>query len=60
MSIISYFKAAQEELKEVRFPSVNKTILYTVIVIVVSLITAAVLGGLDIGLKEGVARLLAR
>jgi preprotein translocase SecE subunit len=57
-SFIAYLKATKEELKEVRFPTIPTTISYTIIVIVVSIAIAVLLGAVDLGLKEGVAKLI--
>ncbi|MBP9782720.1 MAG: preprotein translocase subunit SecE [Candidatus Pacebacteria bacterium] len=57
-SFIAYLKATKEELKEVRFPTIPTTISYTIIVIVVSVAIAVLLGAVDLGLKEAVAKLI--
>ena len=59
--IINYIKASIEELKKVTWPTKKETYLYTVLVIVISLVVAAYLGGLDyiftLGLKDFLFRL---
>jgi preprotein translocase SecE subunit len=58
MSISSYLKETKEELKEVKFPSMQQTITFTVLVVVLSLVVAFVLGGADFGLKTLLSKLL--
>jgi preprotein translocase subunit SecE len=60
MDILKYLKETKAELKEVTFPSTSQTITYTVLVVVISLFVAIMLGGIDLGLKEGLTRLLSR
>ena len=60
MNIFNYFKETKAEIKEVTFPSLAQTIIYTVTVIVLSVLVAAFLGAVDLGLKEGLIKLLAR
>lgn len=60
MNILKYLKETQAELKEVTFPGVSQTITYTILVVVISIIVALVLGGVDLGFKTGLAKLLAR
>jgi preprotein translocase subunit SecE len=59
--ITNYIKASIEELKKVTWPTKKETYLYTVLVIVISLVVAAYLGGLDyiftLGLKDFLFRL---
>lgn len=57
-SIITYLKETQTELKEVKFPSVQQTITFTFLVIGISLLVAITLGGVDLGLREGLTKLL--
>ena len=52
MKIFDYLKETKEELKYVSFPTNRQTLLYTILVIVISVITALVLGGTDIGLGK--------
>ncbi len=49
--VINYIREAKDELKKVIWPSRKETIKYTVLVIGVSLATAAFLGALDFGLN---------
>ena len=60
MNIFTYLKETQKELKEVVFPGVSQTITYTVFVVVISIIVALLLGGVDLGLKNLLSTLLAR
>jgi preprotein translocase SecE subunit len=60
MNLFTYLKETKAELKEVTFPSIAQTITYTIAVIVLSAIIAILLGGVDLGLKEGLIKLLAR
>ncbi|MDD2257648.1 preprotein translocase subunit SecE [Candidatus Falkowbacteria bacterium] len=59
--ITNYIKASIEELKKVTWPTKKETYLYTVLVIVISLVVAAYLGGLDylftLGLRDFLFRL---
>lgn len=59
MDILKYLKETKAELKEVNFPSTSQTIVYTVIVVVISIFIAVTLGLADFGLREGLTRLLA-
>jgi len=45
--LITYFKETQAELKHVTWPTRKQAILYTVVVIVISLATSAYLGFFD-------------
>jgi len=47
MRFVQYLKDTQSELKHVSWPTRSQAIWFTVIVVVVSLIIAAYLGGLD-------------
>lgn len=60
MNIFTYLKETKAELKEVTFPSVSQTINYTILVVVISIIVALVLGGVDLGFKTILTKLLAR
>lgn len=60
MDILKYLKETKAELKEVVFPSTSQTITYTIIVVTISVLVAITLGGVDLGLREGLAKLLAR
>jgi preprotein translocase SecE subunit len=60
MDLIKYLKETKAELKEVVFPTLSQTTMYTTAVVVLSVIVALVLSGVDFGLREGLAKLLAR
>ncbi|MSU56052.1 MAG: preprotein translocase subunit SecE [Candidatus Taylorbacteria bacterium] len=45
--LTTYFKETQAELKHVTWPTRKQAIMYTVVVIVISLVTAAYLGAFD-------------
>lgn len=60
MNISKYLKETKDELKEVVFPGTTQTIIYTLAVIAISIIVAVMLGGVDLGLRESLAKLLAR
>jgi preprotein translocase subunit SecE len=60
MKLLQYFKETKAELKEVIFPTSSQTIIYTVLVIVISLAVAVVLWGADLGLKELLTRVVTR
>ncbi len=59
-TIIKYLKETKAELKEVVFPSTSQTITYTIIVIIISVLVAVVLGGIDLGLREGLSKIIAQ
>lgn len=60
MNLLNYFKETKTELKEVTFPTLSQTIMFTMTVIIVSALVAILLGVIDFGLKEGLIKLLAR
>lgn len=60
MNLFNYLKETQAELKEVKFPTLAQTISYTAMVIFLSFLVALLLGAVDLGLKEGLIKLLAR
>ncbi len=60
MNLLNYFNETKAELKEVKFPSLAQTITYTVVVVLLSIVVAALLGAVDFGLKEGLLKLLSR
>ena len=47
MRIIDYIKETRAEFKHVAWPTRKQAILYTVVVIAISLVTAAYLGAFD-------------
>jgi preprotein translocase subunit SecE len=58
MNLFTYLKAVRAELKEVAWPTRAQTISFTIIVILISVITAAFLGGVDFGLKQALTHIL--
>ena len=60
MKFLQYLKETKAELKEVVFPTTSQTIIYTVIVIVISIVVALMLGAVDLGLRELLAKILNR
>lgn len=60
MKLLQYFKETKAELKEVIFPTSSQTIVYTVLVIVISLAVAVLLWAADLGLKELLTRVVTR
>lgn len=55
MSLINYIQETRSELKHVSWPSRRQAIAFTIIVIVISIITAIVLGVFDVLLARGIA-----
>jgi preprotein translocase subunit SecE len=51
-TLIQYLKETKAELKEVVFPTTSQTIIYTILVIVISVTVAVGLGGIDAGLSK--------
>lgn len=60
MKLLQYLKETQAELKEVVFPTTSLTIIYTVLVIVISIAVALLLGAVDFGLRELLAKIVTR
>jgi preprotein translocase SecE subunit len=60
MNLLNYIKETKAELKEVKFPSPSQTIIFTMSVIIISILVAALLGAVDFGLREGLVKLLNR
>jgi preprotein translocase SecE subunit len=52
MSLITYFKDTKNEMKHVTWPTVRQTVVFTVAVIIVSLLVAALLGFFDYVFSE--------
>lgn len=59
-SILTYLKETRAELEEVKFPNFTQTVTFTLLVIGISAVVALLLGGVDLGLREGLVKLLAR
>jgi preprotein translocase subunit SecE len=60
MKLVQYLKETKNELKEVVFPTTAQTITYTIIVILISVLVALTLGGIDLGLREMLAKIISR
>lgn len=60
MKLIEYLKETKAELKEVVFPTTNQTITFTILVIVISVVVAVMLGGVDLGLSKVLKAIIAR
>ena len=60
MNLFQYLKETKAELKQVTFPTITQTITFTFAVVLLSVIVAVILGGVDFGLREGLTKLLAR
>ncbi len=60
MNLLNYLKETKAELKEVKFPSREQTVVYTIAVITLSILVAVILGGVDFGLREALTSFLAR
>ena len=60
MKFLQYLKETKAELKEVVFPTSAQTITFTVLVIVISVVVALSLGGVDLGLRELLGKILTR
>ena len=58
--IITYLRDTKSELKHVSWPTQRQTIIYTTIVIVLSIVTALYLGALDFGFTKGLDYILFR
>ena len=60
MDFIKYLKETKAELKEVTFPTISQTVVYTVAVVAISVVVAVALGGIDLGLREGLTKIIVR
>ncbi len=58
--LLQYLKETRTELKEVVFPTSSQTIIYTILVILISVLVAVSLGGIDIGLRALLERVVNR
>jgi len=58
MGLIKYLKETQAELKFVKWPSQKQTMIYTALVIIISIITALYLGVFDFLFTSGVNKLI--
>ncbi len=58
--LFTYLSDTRGELKHVSWPTQRQTIVYTILVIAVSILTALYLGALDFGLTRGLNYLITR
>ncbi len=57
---VKYFREARMELEKVSWPSRKDTIMYSSIVLILSLATAVFIGALDLGLSKGLEFLISK
>lgn len=57
-ALVTYFRGAKEELEKVTWPSRKQVLIYSVIVMIVTVIWAAYFGGLDFVLNLGLQAIL--
>lgn len=57
-ALTAYFRGAKEELEKVTWPSRKQVLIYSVIVMIVTVIWAAYFGGLDFVLNLGLQAIL--
>ncbi len=55
---VKYFREAKVELEKVSWPTRKDTVKYSVLVFSLSVATAAFIGALDLGLSEGLEKLI--
>jgi len=55
---IQYIKEAKVEIQKVSWPSRNKVLQYTAIVVIVSLLSTLILGGLDIFFNKFITKFI--
>ncbi len=58
--LLQYLKETKAELKEVVFPTTSQTITFTILVIVISIAVAVALGGVDVGLRTLLTKIVNR
>lgn len=58
--LLQYLKETKAELKEVVFPGTSQTITFTILVIVISVAVAVTLGGIDLGLRTVLSKIVNR
>jgi preprotein translocase SecE subunit len=58
-AIKNYFIEAYQEISKVVWPTRETIIRYTILVVILSLLIAAFLGGLDLFFKQGIEGILA-
>lgn len=59
MGLIQYLKETKAEMSKVKWPTRRETVMYTFLVIAISLGTALILGAFDFGFTRVVEQLLA-
>jgi preprotein translocase SecE subunit len=60
MKLMQYLKETKSELKEVVFPTTSQTIIFTVLVITISVLVSVTLGGIDIGFQTALTKIINR
>jgi preprotein translocase subunit SecE len=60
MSIASFLKETKNEMKHVVWPSRRRTIAYTIIILVLSVILGYILSGLDTGFQALLGHLIVK
>ena len=58
MSIVTYIKETKEDFKHVNWPTRKQAIAYSIAVVIISLITAYLLGAFDSLFQFGLGKLL--
>ncbi len=58
MSLITYLKETHAELKFIKWPTQRQTMVYTILVILISLLTAVYLGAFDFIFTSGIDKLI--
>ncbi len=58
MGLIKYLKETHAELKFVKWPTQRQTLVYTILVIFISLLTAVYLGVFDFIFSTGINKLI--
>ncbi len=56
--VVKYFREAKVELEKVSWPTRKDTIMYSTLVFALSVATAAFIGVLDLGLTQGLEKLI--
>jgi preprotein translocase subunit SecE len=56
--LVKYIKATMAELRQVNWPSQKQTILYTILVIIVSTVVALYVGAFDYLFSQGINTLI--
>jgi len=56
--LFNYFRATRGELKHVSWPTQKQIVIYTLLVVLISIVTAIYLGVLDFGFTRGLSFIL--